>query len=96
MPKIIAQIYLTIGFITAILDYLDVIKLSIMGYQNSMCALNGNINCVNDGLTKMIQFLVDIIIGPALLAANLAGNSTLGIFGVLAAVIIILIAYGRK
>ena len=37
MARIIAMAYLIIGLITAILDSLDVIQLSLMGYRTNLC-----------------------------------------------------------
>jgi hypothetical protein len=39
---------------------------------------NGNINCVNDGISKMILFAVDVILWPVYLAADFAQLEPLG------------------
>ncbi len=94
--RIIVSIYLIVGLITAILDSFDVLKISLMGYQMNQCALSGNINCVGDGISKMILFAVDIIVGPMILAANIINNPALGIFGVIIGLAIIWFVYIRK
>ena len=44
----------------------------------------------------MILFFVDIVVGPAILAAKIASYPALGIFGAIIAVVIIWFSYGRK
>lgn len=96
MDKIIAQIYLIVGFITAILDSLDIFKISLIGYQANLCALGGNINCGIEGITNILIFAVNIIFGPVFLAAKIVNNPTLGIFGAFIAFFILWYSYGRK
>lgn len=92
MKQIIAPIYLIIGFIMAILDSLNVIKLGIMSYQTNLCALNGDVNCVSNGISKMILFMFDIILWPIYLAVDFA---QLNVVGGVIAVFIIWFFFGR-
>ncbi len=80
----------------AILDSLDIIQLSLMSYRTNLCALSGDINCVSDGISKIVQFMIDVILWPILLTADFANNPTLGIFGVFIVVFIIWLFFGRE
>ena len=86
MIKILAPIYGIIGLIMAIMDSLNVIRFGLMGYQTNLCALSNDINCVNDGISKMFLFAFDVILGPILLAAEFAKLGPVG--GVIALIIL--------
>ena len=65
--KIFAPVYLIIGFIIAILDSLDIFRLTYLTSIGLSCALNSNLTCVTTTIERIILFGVDVTIGPILL-----------------------------
>lgn len=84
-----------IGLIIAILDYLSLLKFGLITTAANACAQSGNIECLPGTIETMLLFLIDVLIGPILLAANLM-NGPLGIIGVIAGLVILVLAYGKS
>ena len=91
----IGAIWAAIGFVMAMLDLVDVVQFGFIGMAATQCAQSGNIACLPGTLETMILFMVDVLIGPILLAANLMTNPFLGIIGVALGLVILYFTFGK-
>ena len=86
---------LATGFVFALLDLLDILKLGFLSMAASNCAQTGSVTCLQGLIATMMLFLVDVITGPIILAANLMTNPFLGIVGVALGLIVLYFSFGQ-
>ena len=91
----IGLVWAAIGLFVAISDFLTIAKFGVITYSATLCAQAGDINCVTNGISTLILFLVDVAIGPFLLAVNFIENPFLGLFGTIIGLTIIYFSYRR-
>ncbi|MDD3976454.1 MAG: hypothetical protein PHN22_04800 [Candidatus ainarchaeum sp.] len=88
--KIFAPIYAVIGLIIAILDSLDIFRLTYFTSIGLSCALNSNLTCVTTTIEKILLFGVDVTIGPILLFVWILQN----IWWIIVLILVGVIIYG--
>lgn len=84
-----------IGTVIAVLDLLSVLKFGFISMAATTCAQSGNIDCLPGTIETMMLFLVDVLVGPLLLAANLM-TGPLGIIGIILGLVILFVVYVKK
>jgi len=87
-----------IGLVFAVLDLFDVVRLGLLTLNATNCAQIGDLICVSNGIVQLVLFIVDIIAGPILFAANFVTYPPLGIplLGTIFFIAIIFLVYGRR
>lgn len=91
--KITAALWGIAGLITGILDALDMLQLGAISMMGASCE---TAECTANFLTTIMGFMIDVLTGPLLLAVSFINNQTLGIFGVIFGIVILIVFYGES
>jgi len=85
--------YLIVGLFVAVMDLLTFARFGFITSTGLACTQSGDVACLSNFLVTFINFLLDIVIGPLLLAANIMNNPALGFFGIIIGLIILYFCY---
>ena len=95
LEKILGGLWFSAGLILASLNALNIVKIGILSVSTLNCAQVQDVSCLSNGIIGIVNFGLNILIGPLLLISSILNSSFFTIFALpLTFIIILILALG--